>query len=149
MSQPFAALLLNGCKTVESRNNPMLADVEPGTRVLIHCGHRDWRDVESYKHYLPSRREDGEGEDDSDVAKLRWGFARGTIVGAVTVGRTWRASESERGRRELQRRVLAPEQDIGRYCTEILDATWLRRPHKVRGSPGVFEVEIPKDCLPR
>jgi magnesium-dependent phosphatase 1 len=141
MSQPFAALLLNGFKTVESRNSPMLGDLEPGTRVLVHCGRRDWHDVESYKLLLPRLQEE-------DPSRLRPGFFRGSVVGVATVGRTWRPSPQERSGPDLARRVLAPERGIGTYCTEITSAAWLTRPHKVRGSPGVFSADVPRDCLP-
>jgi hypothetical protein len=141
MSQPFAALLLNGFKTVESRNSPMLGDLEPGTRVLVHCGRRDWHDVESYKLLLPRLQEE-------DPSRLRPGFFRGSVVGVATVGRTWRPSPQERSGPDLAGRVLAPETGIGAYCTEITSAAWLTRPHKVRGSPGVFSADVPRDCLP-
>jgi magnesium-dependent phosphatase 1 len=149
MSQPFAALLLNGLKSVESRNNPMLGDLPSGTRVLIHCGRRDWHDGESYKRLLPSSLEQHAGAKEEDPSRLRPGFFRGAIVGMVTIGRTWRPSAEERSSPDLPRRVLAPEDGIGTYCTEVSDAAWLNHPHKVRGSPGVFAVDIPRDCLPR
>ena len=147
MSQPFASLLLNGQKTVESRNGPMFMDVKPGTKVLLHCGRRDWHDLESYKEILASEH-DMSDEEINKAGRLPRGFAKGSIIGVVTVGKTWRSSDRERDGRDLQRRVLAPFDGIGKFCTEITDAKWLAKPYKTRGNAGVYDVSIPKDCLP-
>ena len=145
MSQPFAALLLNGIKTVESRNNPMFTKIKPGTRVLLHCGRRDWHDVESYRDIL--RQEMSEKEIDQ-VSRLPRGFGKGEIIGMITVGKTWRSSDAERRGEDLQRRVLAPFEGIGQYCTEITNSQWLTQSVKARGNPGVYQVDIPSNCLP-
>jgi magnesium-dependent phosphatase 1 len=146
MSQPFAALLLNGIKTVESRNNPMFQDVAAGTKVLLHCGRKDWPDQESYLEIL---NEAGYSASDIEKAgRLAEGFSRGSIIGVMTVGKTWRATDRERMGGDLQRRVLAPYDAVGKFCTEIVDAQWLKRPVRTRGSPGVYKVDIPFDCLP-
>jgi magnesium-dependent phosphatase 1 len=154
MSQPFAALLLNGVKTVESRNNPMFQSIKPGTRLLLHVGKRDWHDVESFRDIL--------AKDDDDnkylvktvidrVSRLPRGFRKGSIAGIITVGKTWQASDAERQHdATLQRKVLARGTDgIGRFCTEIAAAHWLKRPFVIaRGNAGIYNVDIPKDCLP-
>jgi magnesium-dependent phosphatase 1 len=146
MSQPFAALLINGIKTVESRNNAMFQDVAAGTKVLLHCGRRDWPDQESYLDIL---KETGYSASDIERAgSLAKGFSKGSIIGVMTVGKTWKATDQERMGEDLQRRVLAPYEAVGRFCTEIVDAQWLKRPVKARGNAGVIEVSIPIDCLP-
>jgi magnesium-dependent phosphatase 1 len=145
MSQPFAALLLNGVKTVESRNNAMFEVIKPGTRVLLHCGRKDWHDQESYLEILQEK-----GYSPNDIAKvnrLPKGFPKGAIIGVITVGKTWRAKDQERRGKDLQNRVLAPFEGVGRFCTEVTDAQWLKRPIKTRGKPGVSTVQIPKDAL--
>jgi magnesium-dependent phosphatase 1 len=147
MSQPFAALLLNGIKTVETRNNPMFQDVAPGTKVLLHCGRRDWPDQESYRTIL---QEDGySGAEIDEASQLPDGFSKGSVIGVLTVGKTWKATDRERKGKDLQRRVLAPYEAVGKACTEIIDADWLERPVKARGNPGVYKTDIPKDCLPK
>ena len=147
MSQPFAALLLNGVKTVESRNNPMFQELKPGTRVLLHCGRRDWHDLESYREILRSQH--GMTDDEIDRrGRLPKGFGKGSIVGVVTVGRTWKATDRERQGSNLQGRVLAPFEGVGKFCTEITDAQWLTKPCKARGNPGVYQVDISVSHLP-
>jgi magnesium-dependent phosphatase 1 len=146
MSQPFAALLINGIKTVESRNNPMFQDVAAGTKVLLHCGRKDWPDQESYLDIL---NEAGYSASDIETSgRLAEGFSKGSIIGVMTVGKTWKATDQERMGGDLQRRVLAPYEAVGKFCTEIVDAQWLKRPVKARGNPGVYKVDIPVDCLP-
>jgi len=145
MSQPFAALLLNRIKTVESRNGPMFADVPSGTQFLLHCGQRDWNDMESYKEIM---LQNGFSQEQIEVgSRLPKGFYKGMIIGRVTIGWTWSASERERRGKDLQRRVLAPHAGIGRYCAEITQAEWLKKPFKTRGNAGIYDVDLPKDCL--
>lgn len=148
MSQPFAALLLNGYKTIESRNSPMFTDWKPGTKILLHCGQRDWPDVESYKSLLPTNQPASSQVPIEQAARLRARFTKGSVIGVVTIGKTWCTADDERDSLALQRRVLAPSEGIGRYCTEIVHANWLKRPYKMRGSAGVYDVSIPLDYLP-
>ena len=134
MSQPFASLLLNGVKTVESRNNPMFEGVAPGTRVLLHCGRKDWHDQESYLGILEDR-----GFSEKDIVQLNRlpkGFSRGSIIGSVIIGKTWKASDRQRMGKDLQNKVLAPYEGIGRFCTEVSKPQWLKKGIKARGSPG-------------
>jgi len=147
MSQPFASLLLNGYKIVESRNNPMFVDVQPGTQVLIHCGRKDWHDRESYKRIMAE--EYGLSDDEiENASRLPKGFSKGSILGVVTVGTTWKTTDQERKGMALQKTVLAPYEGIGKFCTEIVDAKWLRKAHRARGNPGIYEADVPKTYLP-
>jgi magnesium-dependent phosphatase 1 len=145
MSQPFAALLLNGIKTVESRNNPMFQDVKPGTRILLHCGRKDWHDLKSFKTILQEK-----GMSSNEIQKasnLRPRYDRGCVIGVVTIGKTWMANENELNSNDLQKKVLAPASGIGKFCTEIVEAQWLSEPIRMQGNPGVFTVEIPKRAV--
>ena len=145
MSQPFAALLLNGMKTVESRNNPMFQNIKPGTRLLVHCGRKDWHDLDSYVTILKGK---GVSHDEiSESSNLPPGYDRGCVIGVVTIGKTWNAKDQELNSTDLQNKVLAPAAGIGKFCTEILEAQWLKEPIRMRGNPGVFTVEIPKDAI--
>lgn len=147
MSQPFVALLLNKCKTVESRNNPMFTNIVPGTRVLVHCGQRDWHDTASFRQYLDDD-DDDHNDPSSSMATLPKGFSKGSVVGVVTIGTTWKSTASERQSLALQRRVLAPAEGIGTYCTDVTNAQWLPKPIKMRGKPGIYQVNIPENSLP-
>jgi magnesium-dependent phosphatase 1 len=147
MSQPFAALLLNGVKTVESRNNPMFQELTPGTQVLLHAGRRDWPDQESYREILERQQGMSTAEIDT-VGRLPKGFRKGNILGVITVGRTWKTTDAERRGKDLQNRVLAPFDAVGKYCTEITAAQWLQKPVTARGNPGIYQAEVPRGSLP-
>lgn len=145
MSQPFAALLLNGVKTVESRNNPMFQKIKPGTRVLLHCGRKDWPDQQSYIDILRTR-----GYADDEIAKLSRlppGVQRGSIVGVITVGVTWMASDDERKSAQLQAQVVAPFEGIGKFCTAITDAKWLKNSTMAQGGGGIYTAQVNKSDL--
>ncbi|KAL7568998.1 hypothetical protein ACA910_021289 [Epithemia clementina (nom. ined.)] len=154
MSQPFCALLLNGIKTVESRKQPIFQQLPVGSRILVACGRRDWPDQESYLEILS--RNEGESSTDLDQTIPQWtrlprGFAKGQVVGMVTLGPTRRISMQQRANdSKLQRQVLAYADGIGEYCTEISDPTWLTKSFSLgKGQPGMFTVQLPTDCLPQ
>eukprot|EP00549_Striatella_unipunctata_P025390 CAMPEP_0118677608 /NCGR_PEP_ID=MMETSP0800-20121206/2726_1 /TAXON_ID=210618 ORGANISM="Striatella unipunctata, Strain CCMP2910" /NCGR_SAMPLE_ID=MMETSP0800 /ASSEMBLY_ACC=CAM_ASM_000638 /LENGTH=239 /DNA_ID=CAMNT_0006573309 /DNA_START=633 /DNA_END=1352 /DNA_ORIENTATION=+ len=145
MSQPFVALLLNGIKTVESRNKRMFMNVAAGTKVLLHCGQRDWKDMDA-----PVRKLQEAGFSHEEIKKLSElpkGFRKGSIVGVMTVGQTWDSSEKERMEESLQRKVVADFENIGRFCTPISDAKWLKQPIRARGNVGVYNAEVPGKCI--
>eukprot|EP00527_Entomoneis_sp_CCMP2396_P006714 CAMPEP_0198147134 /NCGR_PEP_ID=MMETSP1443-20131203/33334_1 /TAXON_ID=186043 /ORGANISM="Entomoneis sp., Strain CCMP2396" /LENGTH=438 /DNA_ID=CAMNT_0043811303 /DNA_START=253 /DNA_END=1566 /DNA_ORIENTATION=+ len=123
MSQPFAALLLNGVKTVESRRQPMFQDLKPGTRVLLSCGRKDWPDQQSFRQILA---EDGSMSEKEiqNAGRLPKGFRKGDVVGVITIGNTRLTNAVERNNPKLQRQVLAYADGIGKCCTEITQAQW-------------------------
>mmetsp|Transcript_21479 Transcript_21479/g.30359 ORF Transcript_21479/g.30359 Transcript_21479/m.30359 type:complete len:539 (+) Transcript_21479:91-1707(+) len=145
MSQPFVSLLLNGIKTVETRNNPMFSDLEPGTKVLLHCGFKDWRDQEAPRQEL--RKAGFTDEEIEKYSTLPKGVSKGSIVGILTVGETWKSTAYERDDEDLQRKVVATADDMGVYCTEISNPQWLKRSVKARGSPGIYSATVPKSSL--
>jgi len=149
MSQPFAALLLNGIKTIESRNNDMFTALTPGTKVLLHAGRKDWHDQETYKDILAK---DAEFDNDQlmKVAQLRKGFEKGQILGVITIGITYQVSSQEKKMDlKLRRSVLAYGDGIGTYCTEIRSAKWLPRGVPFRGQPGIYSATIDENSLPK
>lgn len=116
MSQPFAALLVNGAKTLESRNSPMLSELE-GQRVALHVGRRDWQGLDKHVEILRKR-----GLDDSairNLSELPAGGRRGDVVALLTLGKTWAPGAAERRSAALADGVLAPEEGIGKYVTEV------------------------------
>ena len=144
MSQPFAALLLNGVKTVESRNSNMFQSLKPGTKLLLHVGKKDWHDTDSFREILG--RDGMKVERIDQLSRLPKGFSKGEIAGIITVGKTWDAT-GEKSSVDLQRKVLAPPDGIGRYCTEVRDFRWLKRPFKIRGQPGIYDIDIPSSMV--
>ena len=145
MSQPFCSLLLNGVKTVESRKQPLFQDLPVGTKILVACGRRDWPDQETFRDILAK-----DSQDIPQWTRLPRGFSKGHVVGMVTLGPTRQVSYQERATDpNLHRQVLARGEGIGQYCTEISNPTWLAKSFSLpKGQPGVFTVQLPKDCLP-
>jgi len=115
MAQPFAALVLNGVKTIETRGlDDFAALASPGEVLLLHVGFKDWPSNKEQpkdalcgggsNFYSPSddpaklvgqppfltSEEYGEA---CSLTAARHGFtedeARGKIVGLVKVGRSW------------------------------------------------------------
>jgi len=146
MSQPFASLLLYNIKDIESRKNQMFERIKPGTKILLHCGKRDWKDQKA-----PIVELEKAGYTSTEIQKyttLPKGFQRGHILGVVTVGKTWKTAERERRGENMQKRVVAKTENIGEYCTIIEDAKWFSKPvTNVRGQPGVYNAVIPKSYL--
>jgi magnesium-dependent phosphatase 1 len=144
MSQPFCALLLRGIKNIESRNNDMFAQLNPGTRVLVHCGRKDWPDQTSFREILEKM---GMSEEEIQaVSQLPGGYARGQIVGVVRVGKTTKTTLRER--QGLQSRVVAPTQGIGSYCTDISSASFLSGGGiAAKGQPGIYAAAVPKNAI--
>lgn len=146
MSQPFASLLMNKIKDIETRNNPMFEDIKPGTQILLHCGQRDWKDLEAPVIELTKA-----GYSPDEIQKLSAlpnGFRKGNVLGVLTVGRTWLSTERERRGENMQKRVVARTENIGKYCTIIEDAKWFDKPiTNIKGRPGVFSAKIPKSYL--
>eukprot|EP00466_Bigelowiella_natans_P014414 jgi/Bigna1/126757/aug1.3_g1465 len=143
MSQPFAALLMNGYKTIESRNHPMFEGITGS--VALHVGRKDWPD-DTCREILSDW-----GMDDSQIKKcmeLPNGFKRGDVVGIVELGDTFLRSQGHINDRGMQRRVCAGPSGMGRYLTPITSASYLNRPFKAKGQPGVWKVELPRDIFP-
>ncbi|KAJ8602534.1 hypothetical protein CTAYLR_008338 [Chrysophaeum taylorii] len=100
MALPFAALLLNGAKTLETRNSRMFSNLE-GQDVVIRVGHRDWDDSEWRALY----------ENDDDPHLMPPGFKRGALAGVVTVGKTLPIADvaAQEGWPAAERAALAPK----------------------------------------
>ena len=129
-TQPFAALLLNGFKTLETRNNELFAPYE-GRRVVVRVGMKDW-DNASWKLWHPA-----------GAADLRPGFRRGDAAGVVDVGETRRLASFE----DAAPRACACVEDCGAFGTVISNAKWFPKPWRVRGFPGVVDLAVPADLV--
>ena len=75
LAMPFAALLLNGAKTIETRNSRLFAPYA-GKMLAIRVGKKDW-DSEDWKevHAAPK-------------GELKRGFKRGDVAGYCRIGAT-------------------------------------------------------------
>ena len=74
-----------------------------------------------------------------------------TRIGPLLVGDRPlpQATDAERRGQDLQQRVLAPYEGVGKFCTEITEATWLTEPVQARGNPGIYDTQVPTSCLPK
>ena len=129
LAMPFAALLLNGFKTLETRTNELFAPLE-GKRVVIRIGMKDW-DNSEWTRWHPA-----------GAADLPRGFRRGDVAGVVTVGAT---------RKLVSFEDAAPracfEAPAGAFGTVVEHARWFPRPWRVKGFPGVVDLDVPADLV--
>ena len=117
MNQPFAALLANCYKTLETRNGTMFAQYAEGTQLLLHIGQCIYPDGDKHIEVMKSG-----GLDDTDIEKLKslpQGYGRGSIIAILELGKTYETTLEERCDPEFQRNVGAYGADSGRLVTEI------------------------------
>ncbi|XP_074541216.1 protein EOLA1 [Halichoeres trimaculatus] len=144
--QPYAGLVLDGVKTVESRWRPLLAPLENQT-LGVHIARRDW-EGEEWRAVLSGPMGMNSGQ---IQALLESGerFGRGVVAGLVDVGRTWLCPVSLKGE-ELwqleQSAVLIGLQE--KHLTHLSNPRWLKEPLSTRGDRDLWTVEIPAELIP-
>jgi magnesium-dependent phosphatase 1 len=147
MNMPFAALLANGYKTLETRNGTMFVPYPEGTQMLLHVGRRNYPDGNKHIDVMKSG-----GLSDDEIEKLKslpaQGFGKGMAVAIVELGKTYETTVEERSDPEFQRRVAAFGSDSGKMVTEIKRVQYLKRPIHVSGQGGVFNAQIDPDVIP-
>ena len=146
MNMPFAALLANEYKILESRNGTMFMPYPEGTKFLLHVGRRTYPDGDKHISVMKSG-----GLDEAVIEKLKslpLGFGRGMAVAILEIGRTFETTVEERSNPEFQRKVCAFGEDSGKIVTEIRRVEYLKRPLRVSGRGGVFKADVPRDALP-
>ncbi|XP_029463618.1 protein CXorf40A homolog [Rhinatrema bivittatum] len=144
--QPYAGLILNGVKTLETRWRPLLADYKDCT-VAVHIAYKDWDD-KTWRDVLLDRLGMTPGQVQELVAKGD-AFGRGVIAGLIDVGETWQCTEEltaeELGELECKA-VLTGLQH--KYLTVVSNPRWLLEPLPARGAKDVWQVTIPNDLIP-
>ena len=75
--QPYAALVLNGVKTIESRWSPIYSEVCEKT-VAVYVTWKEWEGVE-WRDVLKERGMSN--EEITEVSALAYGMMRGQVVG--------------------------------------------------------------------
>ena len=146
MNLPFAALLANGYKDLETRNGTMFVPYPEGTQMLLHVGQRIYPDGNRHIDVMKSGN-----LSDVEIAELKSlpkGFSKGAAVAILEVGKTYETTVEQRTDPEMQRRIAAFGADSGRMVTEIKKVAYLKRPMKVSGKGGIFKTKIPQDVLP-
>ncbi|XP_058497027.1 protein EOLA1 [Solea solea] len=144
--QPYAGLILNGVKTVETRWRPLLAPLENQT-LAVHIAWRDWEGDE-WRAVLGDVLGLTEAQIEQMLASCER-FGRGVVAGLVDVGGTWQCPASLQGE-ELQRLqrsalVLGVQE---KTLTQLLNPRWLKEPLSLRGGRDLWTVEIPAELLP-
>lgn len=146
MNQPFAALLANGYKTLETRNNTMFANIKPGTKMLLHVGQRNYPDGD---RHLQIMKDDSISQRDIHKLKsLSQNFTKGMLVAILEIGDTVEVSLEDRSKQDFERKVVAYGKDSGRIATEIKRVDYLKLGVKMSGKGGVFDVDVDQDVIP-
>ncbi|XP_072016752.1 protein EOLA1-like [Amphiura filiformis] len=141
--QPYAGLMLNGFKTIETRWTPMLKELSNQT-VAIHIAQRTWEGDE-WRDGL-CQRGLSHMQIDCIVTEAE-NCARGSIAGLIDVGETWQCSaddSSDDGNKATEWEkdaLLKPLEE--KYLTRLTNPRWLKKPIKSRGQKGVWTVTIP------
>lgn len=144
--QPYAGLVLNKVKTLETRWRPLLAEYE-GRTLAVHIAFKDWED-KSWKEILvhrlgmtPDRVQEliDEGEK----------FGRGIIAGLIDVGETSQCLENlpPEDLWELETKAVLSGLEQ-KYLTVISNPRWLLEPLPARGRKDVWQVDIPEALIP-
>ncbi|XP_044124434.1 protein EOLA1-like [Bufo gargarizans] len=144
--QPYAGLLLNGLKTVETRWRPLLADYRNST-LAVHIAVRDW-EQQDWRQVLQDRL----GMAAVQVQQLLHQgeqFGRGVIAGLIDIGDTWQLTDDVTSEdiTELENKALLTGLQ-GKYLTVVSNARWLLKPIPARGGKDVWQVTIPEEFIP-
>ncbi|XP_018408101.1 PREDICTED: protein CXorf40A-like [Nanorana parkeri] len=144
--QPYAGLLLNGVKTVETRWRPLLADHKHST-LAIHIAVRDW-DVEDWKDILHNRLGMSTAVVQQLVEKGEQ-YGRGVIAGLVDIGDTWQCADDvpTEDTLELENKALLIGLQ-GKYLTDVSNPRWLLEPIPARGGKDIWKVTVPYHLIP-
>jgi len=148
MNNPFAALLANGYKTLETRNGTMFTEYSEGTQILLHVGRRTYPDGGKHLDIMKAAQPGISDEDIQKLKSLPEGFSKGNIVAILELGKTYETTIAERSIPEFERKVVAYGSDSGRFVTEIKRAEYLKQPIRQKGESGVFKVKIDPDMIP-
>lgn len=146
MNLPFAALLANGYKTLETRNGTMFVPYPEGTQMLLHVGHRVYPDGDKHVNVMKSG-----GLTDKEIEKLKLlpkGFGKGMVIAVCELGNTYETTTAERSIPDFERKVAAFGSDSGRMVTEIKRVAYLKRPVQMSGQGGIFKTQIDPTLLP-
>jgi HAD-superfamily phosphatase, subfamily IIIC len=146
MNMPFAALLANGYKTIETRNGTMFTRYPEGTKMLLHVGRRNYPDGNRHVDVMKSG-----GLDDQEILKMKSlpdGYAKGMLVAILEIGKTYETTLEQRCDPTFQRSVVALGEDSGVRATEIRRVQYLKHGVKIPGQSGVFNVELDKNAIP-
>ncbi|NWS38174.1 CX04A protein, partial [Probosciger aterrimus] len=144
--QPYAGLVLNKVKTVETRWRPLLAKYKDCT-IAIHIAVKDWED-ETWRAILLNRFA-MTPQQVQDLLDKGEKFGRGVIAGLIDIGETSLCPENLPPEEILELENKAVLTDLEqKYLTIVSNARWLLEPIPARGGQGVWQVDIPEELIP-
>ena len=146
MNLPFAALLANGYKTLETRNGTMFVPYPEGTQMLLHVGQRIYPDGNRHLDVMKSA-----GLSDQSIQEYKSlppNFGKGMVIAIVEIGQTYETTLKDRCEPQFQQKVGAFGNDSGKMVTEIKRVAYLNQGVKVSGKGGVFKVKIDPNVIP-
>ncbi|NWI63398.1 CX04A protein, partial [Todus mexicanus] len=144
--QPYAGLVLNKVKTVETRWRPVLAAYESCT-VAVHIAVQDWQD-ETWREILLDRlgMTPKQVQDLLDEGEK---FGRGVIAGLIDIGETSLYPENLPAEKILELEDKAVLRNLEqKYLTVVSNPRWLLEPIPARGRRGMWQVDIPEELIP-
>ncbi|NWV51085.1 CX04A protein, partial [Daphoenositta chrysoptera] len=144
--QPYAGLLLNQVKTVETRWRPLLVGYKNRT-IAIHIAVKDWED-DTWRGILLNRH-GMTPKQLQDLLDEGEKFGRGVIAGLIDVGETSLYPENLPPEEilELENKAVLSNLEQ-KYLTVVSNPRWLLEPIPARGRTGVWQVDIPEELIP-
>ncbi|XP_032635708.1 protein EOLA1 [Chelonoidis abingdonii] len=144
--QPYAGLVLNKVKTIETRWRPLLVDYKNCT-IAIHIAFKDWED-ETWKEILLNRLGMTPAQVQELLAKGEK-FGRGVIAGLVDIGETSQYPENVSPEKilELENQAVLTSLEQ-KYLTVVSNPRWLLKPIPAKGGKDVWQVDIPEELIP-
>lgn len=144
--QPYAGLILNGVKTLETRWRPLLSSVQKYT-IAIHIAHKDWEDDE-WQEVLMERL----GMTWTQIQTLLQAgekYGRGVIAGLIDIGETFQCPETLTAEEavELETQAVLTNLQL-KYLTQVSNPRWLLEPIPRKGGKDIFQVDIPEHLIP-
>ncbi|XP_070616049.1 protein EOLA1-like [Erythrolamprus reginae] len=144
--QPYAGLVLNNVKTLESRWRPVLSNHRDST-LAVHIAFRDWED-DGWRDILINRLGWTLAQVEELLAEGEK-FGRGVIAGLIDIGETFQCAGHLPPEDILELENKAVLQDLeGKYLTVISNPRWLQSAIPARGHKDIWEVDIPTELIP-
>nr|XP_021324494.1 uncharacterized protein LOC550336 isoform X1 [Danio rerio] len=144
--QPYATLVLNGVKTIESRWRPLLSEMQNST-LAVHIAWKSW-EGEDWRLILTERL-GMTSKQTEELLESGERFGRSVIAGLVDVGETWCCPDNVpcEEMKKLETAACLTELNL-KYLTRLSNPRWLNEPMYARGHKDVWTVNIPIRLLP-
>ncbi|XP_072517436.1 protein EOLA1 [Salminus brasiliensis] len=144
--QPYAGLVLNGVKSIETRWRPLLADLRNCT-LAIHVAQNEWEGDEW--RYILLQTFGMKLWQVEELLESGERFGRGVVAGLVDVGETWHCPEDvPLGEMKELEKAACLTGLTQKYLTRLSNPRWLTEPLYLRGHKNVWTVSIPERLLP-